>query len=191
MNLQGRHTSTSGLSNTSAAPCQSTAPSLFSAIVGSRLDYCNGILYGVSEKNIKKLQMVQNTLARVVMGGRRRDSITPMLRDLHWLPVPSESSLKWLTLTFKIKSRVSLNICPRPWTIMLQHEHWDPPSYKLLLFRARKPSWLSVDFPLRPQPCGTVFHLTFDSHWQFSLSNVIWKLPILSLFLSSHVIIRA
>ena len=57
-----QHTSISELSNTSAAPYQSTV----SAIVGSRLDYYNGILYGVSAKNIKKLQMVQNTLARVV-----------------------------------------------------------------------------------------------------------------------------
>ena len=80
------------------------AKSVSSAIVGSRLDYCNGILYGVSAKNIKKLKMVQNTLVRVVMGGRRRDSITPMLRDLHWLPVSKRIEFKVATLTFKIKS---------------------------------------------------------------------------------------
>ena len=48
--------------------------------------------------------MVQNTLARVVMGGRRRDNITPMLRDLHWLPVSKRIEFKVATLTFKVKS---------------------------------------------------------------------------------------
>ena len=32
----------------------------------SRLDYCNAVLYGVSDHNISRLQRVQNNLARVV-----------------------------------------------------------------------------------------------------------------------------
>ena len=35
------------------------------AMVSSRLDYCNSVLYSVSAKNIAKLQYIQNTLARV------------------------------------------------------------------------------------------------------------------------------
>jgi len=40
------------------------------SIVGCRLDYCNsvGLLYGMSQANIDKLQRVQNILARVVVG---------------------------------------------------------------------------------------------------------------------------
>ena len=32
------------------------------AIVGSRLDYCNSVLYGMSQANINRLQRVQNIL---------------------------------------------------------------------------------------------------------------------------------
>ena len=35
-------------------------------LVGTRLDYCNALLYGTTEKSLKKLQIVQNKLARVV-----------------------------------------------------------------------------------------------------------------------------
>ena len=36
------------------------------SIVGSRLDYCNSVLYSVSQASIDRLQRVQNVLARVV-----------------------------------------------------------------------------------------------------------------------------
>ena len=42
--------------------CKTTA----AAIVGSRLDYCNSLLAGTFVSNLARLQLVQNTLARVV-----------------------------------------------------------------------------------------------------------------------------
>ena len=60
------------------------------SIVGSRLDYCNsvGLMYGMSQANIDKLQRVQNILA----GCSRSTALWTtsslnILRDLHWLPV--------------------------------------------------------------------------------------------------------
>jgi hypothetical protein len=38
------------------------------SIVGARLDYANSVLYGVLQKNIHRLQRIQNSLARVVLG---------------------------------------------------------------------------------------------------------------------------
>jgi len=55
--------------------------------VGSRLDYCNSLLYGVSDTNLNKLQQVQNSLARIVLGSDTRSSTMQNLADLHWLPV--------------------------------------------------------------------------------------------------------
>jgi len=86
-------------------PCldRNTANMIACSIVGSRLDYCNSLLYGTSQTNISKLQRVQNTLARIVVGSARRDHITPVLRDLHWLPVASRIEYKVALLTFKVR----------------------------------------------------------------------------------------
>ena len=57
------------------------------AKVGSWLDYCNSLLAGTSASNLARLQMVQNTLARVVAQNSLYYHITPGLADLHWLLV--------------------------------------------------------------------------------------------------------
>ena len=44
------------------------AKSIGVAIVQSRLDYCNSLFFDTSENNIRKLQRIQNTLARIVVG---------------------------------------------------------------------------------------------------------------------------
>ena len=62
------------------------------AIVGSRLDYCNSLLAGTSFSNLARLQLVQNTLARVVAQKSRVCHITPILADLHCLPVCSSQN---------------------------------------------------------------------------------------------------
>jgi len=66
---------------------EESAKTLVHAFVSSRLDYCNSLLYGVSNELLQKLQVIQNVAARVVMGARKFDHITPLLRKLHWLPV--------------------------------------------------------------------------------------------------------
>ena len=73
-----------------------------SAIVGSRLDYCNAILVGISEVNLNKCS-VQNILARVVMGTHRRHHISPVLADLNWLPIRARITYKIATLVFNIR----------------------------------------------------------------------------------------
>ena len=57
------------------------------SIVGCRLDYCNSVLYGMSQANIDKLQRVQNILVRVVAGAPWTSRSLNIRRDLHWLPV--------------------------------------------------------------------------------------------------------
>jgi len=47
----------------------------------------NSLLYGISDELLQRLQSVQNAAARLVTGARRSDHITPVLRQLHWLPV--------------------------------------------------------------------------------------------------------
>ena len=72
------------------------------AIVGSRLGYCNSLLAGLSVSNLAHLQLVQKTLARVSTEKSCFCHITPILSDLHWLPVRHRINFKIATITFKV-----------------------------------------------------------------------------------------
>ena len=68
---------------------------LATAFVASRIDYCNGVLYGVAKGEVQQLQMVLNAAARLVVGTGKFSHVTPILRDvLHWLPVQHRISYK-------------------------------------------------------------------------------------------------
>ena len=75
--------------------------SLVQAFVISRLDYCNSLLYGVSKQNIQKLQKVQNAAAKVVLQCHKFSRATPLLKQLHWLPVSFRIQFRILVHVFK------------------------------------------------------------------------------------------
>jgi len=64
---------------------------------GSRFDYVNYILTGISSPNIHRLQCVQNSLARVV--ARSATNTTSALNSLHWLPIQQRINFKLVTQT--------------------------------------------------------------------------------------------
>jgi len=75
-------------------------------MIAGRLDYCNAVvLIGFSTSSIDKLQRVQITLARVVSRRSRFDHATPLLADLHWLPVRYRIEYKLALITFKALTR--------------------------------------------------------------------------------------
>jgi len=78
-----------------------TKKTLVQSFVSCRLDYCNVLLFGISGGLIQRLQSVQNAAARLVTGAPRRDHITPVLRQLHWLPVKQRIDFKLAVLVYK------------------------------------------------------------------------------------------
>nr|XP_010777558.1 PREDICTED: uncharacterized protein LOC104952435 [Notothenia coriiceps] len=80
---------------------QSNTEVLVNAFVTSRIDYCNAILSGIPTKLINKLQIIQNSAARIITGTKASEHITPILIQLHWLPVQSRINFKNLLLTYK------------------------------------------------------------------------------------------
>ena len=78
-----------------------TTEILIHAFVTSILDHCNSLLYNVPENVIKNLQSVQNAAVRLITRSTKCDHITPILLDLHWLPVSGRIKFKILLLTFK------------------------------------------------------------------------------------------
>ena len=87
---------------------QTTTEILVHAFVTSKLDHCNSLLHNVPKNVIKKLQSVQNAAARLITRFRKWDHITPVLFDLHWLPVSERIKFKILLLTFKALHQQSL-----------------------------------------------------------------------------------
>ena len=72
-----------------------------SALVISRLDYCNSLLVSASQAQIDRLQKVQNHAARVVMKKKMSDHVTPLLHELHWLPIKYRCQFKVATFAFR------------------------------------------------------------------------------------------
>ena len=64
------------------------------ALVNSRIDYVNAVLYNTSASNIAKLQRVQNALAGVVSSTRRTEHIRPLLQNCIGFQSVSESNTR-------------------------------------------------------------------------------------------------
>jgi len=56
---------------------------------------------------VNRLQSVQNAAARLVTGTRRSDHISPVLRQLHWLPAHQRVNFKVATLVHQSLSSIS------------------------------------------------------------------------------------
>ena len=74
---------------------------LAQSFVFNHLDYCNSLLYGLPDYQIRKFQRIQNMAAKIVFQARKCDHVTPLLKELHWLPVYYRITFKVLLYTFK------------------------------------------------------------------------------------------
>ena len=70
-------------------------------MVISHLDYANAIMVGLPEKNIAKLQRVQNMAAKAVLKRGKYTSLKDSLQTLHWLPIRSRINFKISVLVYK------------------------------------------------------------------------------------------
>lgn len=67
----------------------------------SRLDYCNSLYLNIQEGLFKKLQLIQNTAARVLTRTPKFAPILAEIKKLHWLPVKKRIQFKALCLVYK------------------------------------------------------------------------------------------
>jgi len=82
------------------------------------------LLSGITKCKLGRLQRAQNAAARVITLTHRQDHITPVLRDLHWLPIAERIEYKCLCLTYQAK----FGMAPKYLKDLLQEYE---PSYRL------------------------------------------------------------
>ncbi len=80
--------------------CEATE-TLVHSFIFSHIDYCNALLYDLPQYQIQKLQRIQNMAAKLIFQQPKFSHNTPLLIQLHWLPVKFRIRFKLLILTFK------------------------------------------------------------------------------------------
>ena len=121
-----------------------TSMLLVNALVSSRLDYCNSLFLSLTDYELRRLQLVQNSLCRVVTRSSKFSHITPQLKKLHWLPVRYRVQFKIGFITYKILTQgqpVYLTGLIHPYTSFRNTRRSIPPNSSSF-----KPPLLIVEF---------------------------------------------
>jgi len=117
---------------------QSVMQSLVVSLVLSRLDYGNATLAGLPDNLLDRLQSVLNAAARLINSARKFDHVTPLLRDLHWLPVRERITFRLAVLAYRCQH----NLAP-PYLASSLHRVADIESRR----RLRSASTAQLDVP--------------------------------------------
>ena len=79
-----------------------TARIIGTSLVHSKLDYCNSLYHGLPATQLKRLQHVQNSLARAVVSAPRFSNADHILKSLHWLKIHERIEYKIISTTYKV-----------------------------------------------------------------------------------------
>ena len=101
-----------------------TKERVVNAIITSRLDYCNAVLYGsASVVNIACLQRIHNSAAKLILRRPRSDSARPLLQELTGCPWHAESISKYWYLHTKLCTTKRQCICENSCAHINRQEH--------------------------------------------------------------------
>ena len=83
---------------------KTTLELLITALVFSKMLYCSSVWANTSLQNVNKLQSIQNFACKIVTNTRKFDHVTPLLRELNWLPVREQLRYRDIVLAYKCQN---------------------------------------------------------------------------------------
>ena len=164
-----------------------TSVLLANGLVSSRLDYCNSLFLLLTDFELRRLQLVQNSLCRVVRCSSKYSHITPQLKKLHLLHVKYRIQFKIGLITYKILNQgqpVYLRELIHPYTSSrntrqstpkLKFLHTPPPPFDCKVHKSVKlfsksfshyapVLWNSFPFHIRNSPSVASFRKHLKTH---------------------------
>ena len=152
---------------------------LVHAFVTSRVDHCNGLLFGSHSYLLDRLQSVLNSAARLIPNIPKFSNISAAIRDeLHWLPIRKSRSPLWSVTAWLVLRRNTWWNC----AILLAQPSVDNVFGRLLvvtsLFRGFGFRHLAIGHSLsQASKFGTLFRSGSDNRVTiYCFSNINWKL---------------
>ena len=79
---------------------QSTATTIATSLIHSKLDYCNSLFLNLPQFELNRLQSILNTAARAITYTSKFSKISPILKSLHWLKISERIHYKILSITY-------------------------------------------------------------------------------------------
>ena len=156
--------------------------------------YCNSLYSGLPSSTLRPLQIAQNFAARIILQRSKFCHITPVLRELHWLPVESRIKFKVMLFTYK-----SLNDLAPPYlTSLLSYQCHSrslrssssktltiPRTYRVKMgdraFSVAAPKlWKTLSTDIQNSPCLTTFKNKLKTHLFSIYFDPTWTELILS-----------
>ena len=133
-----------------------TASTIATALVHSKLDYCNSLYYNLPAYEIQRLQYIQNSLARAVCRTSKFAHISPILKALHWL---------------KIKERIEYKVASLTYNALQFHQ----PSYIANLLTVQSNSYSTRSSSLVTLKRPTVVRAAISKRSFFHSAPVLWN----------------
>ena len=158
--------------------------------ITSRLDYCYSLMFGIPKELISQLQKRRNHAARVITKWRKYDHITPVLVDLHWLPVKQRIDFKIPLLTYKTLNGLALAYMrellipysPKRTIRSTENHPLTPPRCRLEYFgrwsfAATAPTlWNNLPLNIKQAPSVDIFKSRIKTHlFQLAYSMLLCK----------------
>ena len=172
----------------------------------NQLDYNNTLLYGISKRLSNRLQLVQNAAAKLITRNKKFDHVTPLLEELHWLPVEYRMIFKMMLICFKalqgtgplyIKDMLTIakpkggyNFRWSKDTLLLEQPSTRLVTYGDRSFSAAAPRhWNKLPFNIRESATVSTFITSLKTHF-FKLAYKWMTFPPTAFFLNSLLFVK-